>query len=181
MPLDFIEVNERIKERCAALSIIPTNRSLLVSITAQKMALMADDGLLKTYTVSTSLKAPSCVADSNGTPTGLHAVADKIGHSQPRGTVFKGRVPTGKLFPEYDGEEAERNLITSRILRLRGLEPGHNAGLGCDSYDRYIYIHGTNHEERIGQPFSGGCVEMRNTEVIELFESVEGGDLVWIF
>jgi lipoprotein-anchoring transpeptidase ErfK/SrfK len=90
-------------------------------------------------------------------------------------------VPTGKLFPEYDGEEAERNLITSRILRLRGLEPGHNAGLGCDSYDRYIYIHGTNHEERIGQPFSGGCVEMRNTEVIELFESVEGGDLVWIF
>jgi len=180
MPFDFLEVNQRLKERCAALSIIPTLRYLIVSIAAQKMARFEGNQLRACYTVSTSLQAPSCVADSSGTPTGLHAIADKIGQDQPVGMVFKGRVPTGKLFSEYSGAVAAGNLITSRILRLRGLEPCHNAGPGCDSYARYIYIHGTNHEDRIGQPFSGGCVEMRNPEVIELFNHMETGDLVWI-
>jgi lipoprotein-anchoring transpeptidase ErfK/SrfK len=89
-------------------------------------------------------------------------------------------VATGQLYHEVSADEAERNLITSRILRLRGLEPGKNSGTGCDSYDRYIYIHGSNHEERIGQPFSGGCVEMHNRDVIALFDLVDEGDLVWI-
>jgi lipoprotein-anchoring transpeptidase ErfK/SrfK len=71
-------------------------------------------------------------------------------------------------------------LITSRILRLRGLEIGKNCGKGRDSYDRYIYIHGSNHEDRISQPFSGGCVEMLNADVIELFDQVDEGDLIWI-
>lgn len=162
------------------MSIIPTNRCLIVSIAAQQMALFEDDSLIKTYNVSTSCNPPSCTADSYGTPTGLHEIADKIGQNQPEGMVFKGRVPTEKHFSEYPGEEAARNLITSRILRLRGREPGTNAGPGCDSYDRYIYIHGTNHEDRIGQPFSGGCVEMLNADVVEFFERVESGDLVWI-
>jgi len=144
------------------------------------MALLLGKRVSKTYIISTSLKPSSCVADSNGTPTGLHEIADKIGNGQPEGMVFKGRVPTGKHFSNYEDEEGTRNLITSRILRLRGLEPGHNSGKGCDSYDRYIYIHGTNHEERIGEPFSGGCVEMLNADVIELFGRVESGDLVWV-
>ncbi len=143
------------------------------------MALIANGAISKIYPVSTSVKPPSCIADSFGTPTGLHAVADKIGSDQPEGMVFKGRVPT-KHFSEYSDAEAKRNLITSRILRLRGLEPGRNAGPGCDSYDRYIYIHGTNHEDRIGQPFSGGCIEMLNADVIELFGQMETGDLVYI-
>ncbi|MFO8027610.1 MAG: L,D-transpeptidase [Opitutales bacterium] len=173
-------MNERLKERGAGLSTIPADRRLIVSIGDQKMALFQDEKLVGTYTVSTSLKPPSCVADSNGTPTGLHEIADKIGRGESEGMVFKGRVPTGKHYWDYAGGEAARNLITSRILRLRGLEPGHNAGPGCDSYARYIYIHGTNHEDRIGQPFSGGCVEMLNADVIELFDRVESGDLVWI-
>ena len=65
-------------------------------------------------------------------------------------------------------------------MRLQGLETGSNAGQGVDSYERYIYIHGTNHEDRIGEPFSGGCVEMKNSYIIELFEKLESGDLVWI-
>jgi len=144
------------------------------------MALIEESRRERFYPISTSLKPPSCLAESFGTPTGLHAIADKIGKGQPDGLVFKGRVPTGKHYSLYEGLEAQRNLITSRILRLRGLEANVNAGAGCDSYDRYIYIHGTNHEDRIGQAFSGGCVEMRNADVIELFELVESGDLVWI-
>ncbi len=166
-------------QRSAALSTAPPDRWLIVSIADQRMALIERDQIRKTYTVSTSAKTPSCRADSHGTPTGLHAIGDKIGAEEPEGMVFKGRVPTGKRYSEYSGEEAERNLITSRILRLRGLEPGINAGSGCDSYDRYIYIHGTNHENRLGRPFSGGCVEMGNADMIELFDQVESGDGVW--
>ena len=166
--------------RCGALSITPTTRRLIISIASQKMARIESGAVMRIYDISTSARPPSCKVDSFGTPPGLHAVADKIGGGQPEGMVFKGRLPTGKRYSEYTGEDAARNLITSRILRLRGLEPGHNNGPGCDSYERYIYIHGSNHEDRIGQPFSGGCVEMRNAEVIQLFDTVEAGDLVWI-
>ena len=144
------------------------------------MALLEKGEISAVFTISTSKNPPSCLADSYGTPTGLHAIADKIGADAPEGTVFKGRVATGQIYSRVSPEDAERNLITSRILRLRGLEIGKNCGEGRDSYDRYIYIHGSNHEDRIGQPFSGGCVEMFNTDVIKLFDQVDQGDLIWI-
>lgn len=180
MPFDFIEESARVKQSCAALSITPTNRQLIVSIEAQEIVLLENGKSIKVFAVSTSKNPPSCVADSYGTPTGLHAIADKIGAGAPEGMVFKGRVATGQLFNEVSKEDAARNLITSRILRLRGLESGKNSGTDCDSYERYVYIHGTNHEDRIGQPASAGCVQLRNSEVIELFDQVETGDLVWI-
>ena len=144
------------------------------------MALLEKGEISTIFSISTSKNPPSCLTDSRGTPTGLHAIADKIGADAREGTVFKGRVSTGQIYDQVSPEDAERNLITSRILRLRGLEIGKNSGEGRDSYDRYIYIHGSNHEDRIGQPFSGGCVEMFNTDVIELFEQVDVGDLIWI-
>jgi lipoprotein-anchoring transpeptidase ErfK/SrfK len=181
MPLDFLEESGRVNQSCAALSITPTARRLIVSIANQEMAVVENGQLTKVYSISTSKNPPSCVADSYGTPIGLHAIADKIGSDAPEGMVFKGRAPTGQHYSKSLGEEAKRNLITSRILRLRGLEPGKNSGEGLDSYDRYIYIHGTNHEVRIGQPFSGGCVEMLNRDVIELFDRIKEGDLISIF
>ncbi|MGC6423440.1 MAG: L,D-transpeptidase family protein [Lentimonas sp.] len=152
---------------------------LIVSIASQEMALVEDGSVLRIFPISTSKNPPSCLADSYGTPTGLHRLADFIGAEQPEGMVFKGRQPT-KHFQEHAPDEQERNLITSRIIRLKGLEAGKNSGQGCDSYERYIYIHGTNHEDRIGEPFSGGCIEMLNLDVIELFESVKTGDLIVI-
>ena len=158
-----------------------TDHCLLVSIAEQAMALIALEEIVEIFPVSTSKNSPSCEADSFGTPTGLHCMGEKIGADAAEGMVFKGRVPTGQLYgEEASAEPAVGNLITSRILRLRGLEPGKNSGPGCDSFARYIYIHGTNHEARIGQPFSGGCIEMRNRDVIQLFKHVETGDLVWI-
>jgi lipoprotein-anchoring transpeptidase ErfK/SrfK len=95
--------------------------------------------------------------------------------------VFKSRVPTGRHFSEIPEDEADRfNLITSRILWLRGLEPGVNQGDGVDTYKRYIYVHGTQREDRIGKPISAGCVLMRNADIVELYEEVRVGDLVWI-
>lgn len=167
-------------QSCGTLSTAPTAQWLMVSIPTQTMALIREDRVVRRFRISSSKNPPSCLEDSFGTPTGLHRIGDKIGAGEPEGMVFKGRKPTGKHFTEYQGEEANRNLITSRILRLRGMERGKNAGPGCDSYDRYIYIHGTNHEARIGQPFSGGCIEMHNHEMIDLFETLACGDWVWI-
>jgi hypothetical protein len=179
MPFDFIKENGRVKQSCEALSITPTPRQVIVSIQRQQLALFCDGKLKRTFSISTSKNPPSCLIDSYGTPLGLHAVADKIGDKAPLGMVFKGRVATGQHFSEFSHDKQQRNLITTRIIRLRGLEP-HNSGAGCDSYARYIYIHGTNHEDRIGEPFSAGCVEMLNTEVVELFDAVAEHDLIWI-
>jgi lipoprotein-anchoring transpeptidase ErfK/SrfK len=60
------------------------------------------------------------------------------------------------------------------------LETGRNAGGEVDTYDRYIYIHGTPDDEPVGQPRSHGCIRMRNQDVIELFELLEIGTLVQI-
>lgn len=140
---------------------------------------------MKSHVVSTSLRPPANLKDSLGTPRGLHEIAEKIGAGQPPGIVFKARVAIGKHFTELEPAEQARNLITTRILWLRGLEPGFNAGSDAagqvvDTHARYVYIHGTNHEDRLGRPFSGGCIEMANLGVLELFEEVRARDLVWI-
>ena len=179
MPLDILEENARVKQSYEALSITPTRRQLRVSIKSQRLRLLIDGQLQREYPISTSKNPPSCKADSYGTPLGLHQLADKIGNGQPSGMVFRGRVPQ-KHFSQYSQLEQASNLITSRIIRIRGLSPGVNSGAGNDSYARYIYIHGTNHEDRIGTPFSGGCIEMLNSDVIELFDLVEPEDLLWI-
>lgn len=111
------------------------------------------------------------------TPPGLHRVEEKIGHNAQPWTIFRSRENTGEIWrPGMDDE----NQILSRILRLRGLEEGINAGAGIDSYERYIYIHGTNHEEKIGTPMSHGCVCMKNDDIIRMFDIIEEGTLVYI-
>ena len=161
-----------------ALGIKPAERLLHVSIGDQTLRLYRGARLAKTYQISTSSRPPSNQRDSLGTPRGLHQIAERIGAGQPPGMVFRSRVATGHHFRELSAEENENNLITTRILWLRGLEPGYNAGGQVDSYDRYVYIHGTNHEDRIGRPASGGCVLMRNLEIVELYEEVRVGDWV---
>ena len=94
--------------------------------------------------------------------------------------VFDSRAPTGRHFSEVHDVPPEANLVATRILWLRGLEPGVNLGGEVDSYERYIYIHGTNREDRIGRPASAGCVLMRNLDIIELYDRVRVGDHVLI-
>ena len=139
-----------------------------------------DCALRRSHVISTSLRPPSNIKNSLGTPRGLHTIGERIGAGAPPGTVFKGRVNLGQHFNELGEEANQRNLITTRILWLRGLETGVNAGGEVDTHDRYIYIHGTNHEDRLGRPYSAGCVEMNNLEIIALFDEVRTGDHVWI-
>jgi lipoprotein-anchoring transpeptidase ErfK/SrfK len=89
----------------------------------------------------------------------------------PHGTVFQSRVPLGPTDPLPQTED----LITSRILWLDGLDPDNG-----NTKERFIYIHGTKHENRIGRPDSHGCIRMRNADIIELFDLVQEGTLVRI-
>ncbi len=171
---------EWVNQTCIRLGIKPADRILVVRIETQTLQFYRSGELVKSHVVSTSKRPPSNVKDSLGTPCGLHVIAERIGAGQPPGMVFKARVPTGKRFSELPDADQHPNLITSRILWLRGLEPGVNAGGAVDTYERYVYIHGTNHEDRLGTPQSAGCVLMGNREIVELYEEVRTGDLVWI-
>lgn len=179
-PYMFSELNQPYTDKIDALNIKPSARRLVVSISEQTLDLIENDQVATTYIVSTSLKPPSNREGSGGTPLGLHRIREKIGEGAALGEVFKGRVSVGKRYHDLCKADQRANLITTRILWLEGLEPGFNKGGDCDSYSRYIYIHGTNHEEKIGQPASGGCVQLLNAEMRSLFESVEAGDHVFI-
>jgi len=144
---------------------------------AQRLFVVNGDTIDKSYKVSTSARGTGNREGSFRTPRGVHRVCEKYGAGAPLGRVFRDRIDTGEDWPiGMPGE----NLILTRILRLEGLETGINKGPGIDSYERYIYIHGTNNEHRIGEPFSHGCVCMSNAEVIEVFDEIEEGDIVFI-
>lgn len=174
------ELLQRISHKLEALDIKQTARAIHISVERKSLALFENGKAVLTFPVSTSAKPSSCLQDSLGTPTGLHRIAQKIGDGARIGEIFKGRRSIGKTYDKLDPDEQVDNLVVTRILWLAGLEPGRNAGPGRDSFERYIYIHGTNHEDKIGQPASGGCIQLRNREMIALFDAVQEGDLVLI-
>lgn len=146
-------------------------KNIHVSIRDQRLTLKEDETPIRTYPVSTSRFGVGTEQGSMKTPTGRFRVAEKIGGDTPSGTVFQSRValkPDDPLPPTED-------LVMSRILWLDGLDQ-HNA----NTRDRFIYIHGTKHEDKIGTPASHGCVRMRNADVVELFTLVDEGTQVLI-
>lgn len=146
--------------------------TMVVSVPDQQMALYRKGELVRTYDVSTSKFAISAMEGTNGTPLGKHEIAKKIGGGQPAGMKFKSRKPTGEIVPV---NAPGRDPIVSRILWLKGLEDTNR-----NTYERFIYIHGTPEEKSIGKPASYGCVRMRSNDVIELFDTVGTGAKVEI-
>lgn len=146
---------------------------LVVDVARQVLEVYAETRRLHTYPISTGRAGTGEQEGSRCTPTGWHEIADRIGADAALGQPFQSREPVGNPIPEtaWRGRQ-EDDLILTRILRLRGLEPGRNAGPGIDSYQRYIYIHGTNHENQLGQPASGGCVRMANRDIAELSDAL---------
>lgn len=154
---------------------------VVVAIGAQKLYLMQGGRLLKAYPVSTSAFGPGAQEGSNQTPLGLHRIKQKIGEGEPLGMVFKARKPTGRIADIIrEPKDVPEDDVTTRIMWLEGLEPGVNQGGKVDSYKRFIYIHGTPEEGLIGRPASHGCVRMFNEDVIELFNKLPEGTLVYI-
>ncbi len=154
---------------------------LFVNITEQKMYYIKEGGIVKTYVISSSSYGVGNKAGSNKTPIGLHKVKQKFGEKTPINGKMIGRVFYGNIATIYtDNTKSKTDDVCSRILWLVGLEEGLNKGEGIDSYNRYIYIHGTSEEGRLGKPASHGCIRMKNKEVIELYEKVKIGTLVLI-
>jgi lipoprotein-anchoring transpeptidase ErfK/SrfK len=142
-----------------------------ISIGDQTLVLRRGGEVVRRYSISSSRFGLGNEDGSKKTPLGRFQIAEKIGHDLPHGTIFRSRVPLG---PEEPLPQTE-DLITSRILWLDGLDPDNG-----NTKDRFIYIHGTKHEHRIGKPDSHGCIRMRNADVIELFDLVQEGTLVRI-
>ena len=153
-----------------------------INISEQRLRLLEGNELIKEYTVSTAKNGPGERMDSECTPRGEHIIADKIGAGYAPDTVFVGREPTGERYhPELRKQFPERDWILTRIMWLSGTQQGHNQGGNVDSHDRYIYIHGAPDDVDMGKPGSRGCIRMRNSDVIELFEQVEEGMRVTIY
>ena len=152
-----------------------------VSVKHQRLYLIENDSTIRKYPISTAEKGMGCTRNSMKTPPGLHSIKKKIGGHVPKGGILEARVYNGKIAKIItDGGRADGDYVTSRIMWLQGEEPGLNRGRNVDSYNRYIYIHGTPEEGRIGQPASHGCIRMKNDDVIELYELVDEGTLLLI-
>ena len=157
------------------------NNIIIVDISEQRLYLYSNNDLIQSFPVSTSKYGEGQTENSFKTPLGLHEIKKKIGHKAPINTIFRARVNTNKRADvQIKQNDTEDDFVTSRILWLDGLEDGINRGLGVDSYNRYIYIHGTHEEGLIGQKASHGCIRMFNNDVIELFDIVSEGTKVQI-
>jgi lipoprotein-anchoring transpeptidase ErfK/SrfK len=135
-----------------------------VSVRDQELKVRRGRKIIRRYPISTSRFGLGSEEGSHKTPLGQFRVSDKIGEAMPAGTIFVGRVPLKPQEPLPPTED----LVLSRILWLDGLEPDN-----ANTRDRFIYIHGTRHEDKIGKPDSHGCIRMRNADVIELFDLVD--------
>jgi hypothetical protein len=153
-----------------------------ISIQQQALTLFDDFGGVKAkYSISTAANGVGCEKDSGCTPLGEHIVRAKIGEGAQANTVFVGRRPTGEICtPELIETYPARDWILTRILWLSGKEVGKNRLGNVDTMQRYIYIHGTPDTTDMDIIGSHGCIRMRNSDVIELFDLVAVGTPVYI-
>lgn len=138
--------------------------SIHISVARQRLSLKRGRTTERTFPISTSRFGLGTKEGSYQTPTGRFRIAQKIGTGQPFDVAFQSRLPMQASAKALESDD----LVMSRILWLDGLERDN-----ANTFVRYIYIHGTNHEELIGQAASHGCIRMKRADVAELFDLVE--------
>jgi hypothetical protein len=179
-PRGIYSMNSTLPAECVSayerLDIKPTEFVLIVSVSRQTVSLFKDGKFVKQFLCSTSRFGIGQIEGSNCTPLGLHCIAEKIGSGEPPGTVFKSRKVVGHTSQPGFADAK----ITTRIMWLEGLEPGFNQGTDVDSHARYIYIHGTGDQETIGEPASHGCIHLADDDLLQLYDMLPSGTLVWI-
>lgn len=170
--LKKLETRFGLKQGASALVVNPDNQCLY---------LIQGNRIEASYSISTAARGLGNRNGSYRTPTGTHRICSKYGKNAPVGTIFRARKNAGKIAKIFtDKIDTPKDYVTTRILRLEGMEPDMNKGEGIDSYLRLIYIHGTPEEGLIGTPASHGCIRMKNADVIALFDAVPVGTLVEI-
>src|SRR3989440_5851371 len=165
----FVGAIALIISSCAAPD---TQHHIVISTREEKLALLDRGNLIVVYPVSTSKFGLGDWPGSSCTPLGKLEIAEKIGDNAPPGAVFKDRRRTGEIVaPDSPG----RDPIVTRILWLRGRE-----AQNANAFGRYIYIHGTPEERVIGRPASYGCIRMRSSDIIQLYNIVGVGAAVTV-
>jgi len=149
-----------------------TRHKMIVSAADQRMVVLCDGRPIAEYPVSTSKFGLGDRPGSCATPLGALRVKKKIGEGARAGAVFKGRAPTGEVIRV---DAPGRDPIVTRILWLEGMESKNR-----HAFARCIYIHGTPEERNIGCQASYGCIRMRSSDIIELFDTVGIGARVFI-
>ena len=154
---------------------------IYIGIKRQKLFLIKDRSLSEYYPISSSKSGVGNIQDSGKTPLGLHNVYKLYGDNVPLGGVFKSRIYTGDIaLIEKNAINTNLDIISSRIITMKGLEKGLNAGGDIDSYKRNIYIHGTNEEGLIGTAVSHGCIRLKNADIIDLYSKIKEDMLIVI-
>ncbi len=157
------------------------DRTVHIQLTRQSLTIWDGGRLVREFPVSTSRYGPGERLGSQCTPRGTHIVRAKVGAGLPPGAVLVGRRFTSEIYsPDLACRYPDRDWILTRLIWLSGREPGRNRFGAVDSLRRFIYIHGTPDVEPVGVPFSHGCIRMRNSDVIELYEIIDTGTMVEI-
>jgi UDP-N-acetylmuramate--L-alanine ligase len=165
---------EALERPASPFGDVPT-RLVVVDLGRQSLGFLDSGRLVAEYPISSASAGIGCEEGSYRTPPGWHRIHRRIGEGAPTGMIFRSREATGDI---WKGEPRDEDLILTRVLTLEGLEEGVNRGPGRDSRERFIYLHGTNQEARLGTPVSHGCVRLGNAAIIELFDLVQEGDVV---
>jgi len=156
-------------------------RYLYVSVPEQTLQLIEHHKTLFDVKIATGKNGVGELSGSECTPRGWHKIRAKIGADCPENTVFIARRPTGELWSEQlQQQHPGRDWILTRIMWLSGQEAGFNRLGNQDTMRRYIYIHGCPDSNPMGIPSSHGCIKMRNSDVISLFDQVDVSTAVFI-
>lgn len=146
---------------------------LIVEPSVQQMTHLIDGVVHRTYQIGTAKNGLGEELNSEKTPRGWHIIRAKIGNGCSPNTVFVSRRPTGEIYNEAMASQfPDRDWILTRILWLSGIEKGKNRLGKCDTMRRYIYIHGSPDSKPMGVAGSRGCINMRNSDIIQLFNEV---------
>jgi len=150
-----------------------------VLIQHQQLKLWQGDDCLFECDISTAKNGVGCVKNSGCTPTGQHYVRARIGEGADLYSVLKGRRATGEFWsPELAVAYPDRDWILGRILWLCGLHSGFNRGGQVDTFQRYIYIHGSPEGAVTGVPESHGCIRVKAPDMLRVFDFMQYGDRV---
>jgi len=157
---------------------------LTVDTSKQKLTYYRSQEKIHEYAISSGKEGIGQHSGSYKTPLGLHCIKKKTGASSKIRSIFKRGINTGRIYTP--GQPTCEDLILTRVIYLEGLEKGFNNGRDkkgklVDSYSRGILIHGTNQESKIGSPASKGCIRMRNKDIINFYNNINEGTIIWIF
>jgi lipoprotein-anchoring transpeptidase ErfK/SrfK len=137
----------------ASSSVVPSTY-LVLRLKERRLELMNGEGRVASFPIAVG-------RTGHETPTGRFQVEEKVVRPD---------------FPKVDPNDP------TRLVEL--IPPGPTNPLGerwigfAHGEGWTVGIHGTPHPELLGQAVSGGCIRMRNADVIRVFDEVELGTSV---